>query len=210
MICFEDWERIDYQAAWVQQKELVEKRIQNQIADTLIFCEHNPVVTLGRASQRNAEVFPTCPYPVVEIERGGQATYHGPGQIVLYPIFGLAKKSGLPGRQGVLDLIRSLEKLIIEYLKSQSLKAEAIEGKTGVWVGEGARKIASIGIAVRHWVSYHGLALNFATGQKPWQAINPCGFEASVMTDLERELNRKFTYYELVRDLKEQAKKVFS
>lgn len=195
-----DWGRIEYGAAWARQKEWVEKRIRDEIPDTLVFCEHEPAITLGRGAQRGEKPLITNPnIPVFEIERGGLATYHGPGQIVAYPIFKLGRDSQGPQRnRGVLGLIRSMERWVLEYLQSIGLEASIIPEKTGVWI-RNERKIASIGIAARHWVSYHGLALNFATGLEPWTWINPCGFEASVMTDLN-EMRGQPHDYASVRD----------
>ncbi len=193
--------RIAYAEAWALQKELLEKRYREDIGDTLIFCEHDPVITLGRGSQRGvAPIIRSSQIPVFEIERGGQATYHGPGQLVAYPIFKLGRKNSGASREGVVGLIRALEDWVISYLKSEGLRAAAIPGKTGVWVNE-SRKIASIGIAARHWVSYHGLALNVSTGTKPWQMIDPCGFESSVMTDLQTELKREISVNEVMAAL---------
>jgi lipoyl(octanoyl) transferase len=208
---FLDWGRIAYREAWARQKELVELRIANKIPDTLIFCEHDPVITLGRGSQREGEKPFLALQPgvdVVEIERGGQATYHGPGQIVAYPIFKLDRRQGPLARRGILNLIRSMESWVVDYLASQGLRAGPVESKTGVWIG-GERKIASIGIAVRHWVSYHGLALNLSTGPSPWRMINPCGFDASVMTDLTRETGREYSYPDVLKALRDRATKDF-
>ncbi len=218
-----DLGRIEYSAAWEIQKELVTKRIEGSVCDTLLLCEHDPVITLGRGSQREATPFldstdfPTQ-IPVLEIERGGLATYHGPGQLVAYPIFQLARSSNSWARGGVVNLIRSLEFWIMDYLASQGLQSKAICEKTGVWVvskslalmeresaekcqSPNERKIASIGIAVKRWVSYHGLAFNFDTGPDPWRVIRPCGFQANVMTDLSRELGRHLDYETVKNEL---------
>ena len=202
-----DWKIIDYKNAWLRQKELVELRIQDEIPDTLIFCEHPPVITLGRGLQR--EGAPSVAYPqnleTVSIERGGLATYHGPGQIVIYPIVKMAAKTSAPyAAKGILGLIRSLENWVIAFLRGQGLDAIAIPQKTGVWLRtrHGEKKIASIGIAARHWVSYHGLALNFATGLEPWLGFNPCGFSADVMTDLSLETAKSWTYEEVKHGLR--------
>ncbi len=207
----QNWGRISYCKAGERQKTLVDERIADKISDTLVFCEHDPVITLGRAAQREDESVSLKPeikqalgtsIEVISIERGGMATYHGPGQIVAYPIFKM-------GKGGVLQLIRSLESWVVDFLKSAGLDAGVIEGKTGVWVA-GERKIASIGIAARHWVSYHGLALNLSTGPDPWKLINPCGFDSSVMTDLKQELPHFDASYENVFGvLKESAEKYF-
>lgn len=214
------WGRVPYEEAWARQKELLQKRIQGEVSDTLIFVEHEPVITLGRESQRGEEPFvdQSSGIPVVPIERGGQSTYHGPGQLVIYPIFQLGRKKESWARSGVVNLIRSLEDWVIDYLASLELKSQAICDKTGVWVTAPGpagvnfpqeRKIASIGIAVKRWVSYHGLALNIDTGQEPWKAINPCGFEAQVMTDINRELSSKRSIDTVQNDLLGRAERHF-
>lgn len=192
-----DWGKIDYSEAWQKQKLRVEARISGEVPDAIIFCEHPPVVTLGRGNKREApELYIPPQVPVIEVERGGLATYHGPGQLVCYPIFKLNQdKEG--ARSGVVGLIRALENWIIQSLSAEGLRSGAVIGKTGVWVDE-QRKICSIGIAVRRWVSYHGLALNYSTGSEPWAWLNPCGFSANVMTDLSREKGRPYTYHQMV------------
>ncbi len=181
----EDWGALPYPEAWERQKELVERRQRDEVGDTIIFCEHNPpVITLGRSAQRGERPF-LMPLPgteVLEVERGGFATWHGPGQIVIYPIVRLG------ARVGVVSLIRALEEWVAAYLSQLGVPALSVEGKTGVWVRGGERKIASIGIAARHWVSYHGLALNLATGLEPWRSLSPCGFSPEVMTDVREQV----------------------
>jgi lipoyl(octanoyl) transferase len=205
---------LPYKEAWEIQKQLVQKRIEGECPDTLLFVEHPPVITLGRATQRSqgsqdgGDVDPSfmissSGIELVAVERGGRATYHGPGQLVAYPIFQLArpKSSTRPyrSRSGVLGLIRSMEEGMIAFLKSEGLDALAIPEKTGVWVrGPQAlrppeRKIASIGIAVKRWVSYHGLAFNYSTGLAPWRQLNPCGLGAEVMTDLSLETQKSWS-----------------
>lgn len=200
-----------YREAWLIQQALVEKRVAGLIPDTLLFVEHPPVITLGRGAQRGerAWVQADSGTEVIEIERGGLATYHGPGQMVVYPIFRLDRKHASQSRAGVVNLIRSLENWIVATLSSLDIKSSTLEGKTGVWVTglpAGApspgmpleRKIASIGIAVRRWVSFHGLALNYATGTAPWRQLSPCGFSADVMTDLSIESGRVWSREEVL------------
>jgi lipoyl(octanoyl) transferase len=209
-LSIQNWGRIAYREAWARQKELLEARIRDEIPDTLVFCEHEPVITLGRAFEREGGPLPQAPgLEVISVERGGLATYHGPGQIVAYPIFKLAPRSPLPGRAGVVDLIRSLENWLIAFLKSEGLDAGVLEGKTGIWM-EKSRKIGSIGIAARHWVSYHGVALNFGTGREVWGLFNPCGLSADVMTDLNLETSKDFTYGSLVDSLSSSAENYFA
>ncbi|MBS1983905.1 MAG: lipoyl(octanoyl) transferase LipB [Bdellovibrionales bacterium] len=193
----QNWGVVGYRDGWLRQKELHAARVRGDAPDTLIFCHHPPVITLGRASQRGERPVISDPnIEVVEIERGGQATWHGPGQVVVYPIMQLDKEKGF----GVHGLIRALENWVIDYVGTMNLHAVPVEGATGAWI-DGTRKIASIGIAVSHWVSYHGLAFNFDTGMEPWRAFNPCGFSSEVMTDLKKETGRAWTYDEVLRGL---------
>jgi lipoyl(octanoyl) transferase len=159
------------------------------------------VITLGRKSQRQETPLGGLKpkdkegneIPILEVERGGQATYHGPGQIVIYPIVYLSPNKDSQVKGGVVGLIRKMEEAVITYLKEEhGLDSEHVEepDATGVWV-DGKRKITSIGIAVKKWVSYHGLAFNVSTGKEPWLAFNPCGFSGSVMTDLDTETGVK-------------------
>jgi lipoyl(octanoyl) transferase len=195
-----------YRDVWEFQQSFVEARVAGEISDLLIFVEHPPVITLGRGAQRGeAACVQAAPgTEVVEIERGGLATYHGPGQIVVYPVFQLARKHTSRSRAGVVNLIRALEDWVIATLALWEIQAEAIPSKTGVWVTgtpAGDRKIASIGIAVRRWVSFHGLALNYDTGVEPWNQLSPCGFSADVMTDLSEQCGHKLKREEILRGL---------
>jgi lipoyl(octanoyl) transferase len=171
----------DYKLVWDFQKELVERRIAGTIPDSLILVEHDHVLTMGRNSHRENILIQGL--PSYEIERGGDVTYHGPGQLVAYPIVSLAD-----GGLGVRQFIEKLEAVIVETLGTFGLASVGKLGPlTGVWV-DGYRKIASIGVACSHWVTYHGLALNVSTNLSYFQKIKPCGFEAGIMTSLEREL----------------------
>jgi lipoyl(octanoyl) transferase len=173
----------DYRAVWDFQKELVGKRVDNTIPDSVILVEHDHVITLGRSS--HAENVVAKDLPIFEIERGGDVTYHGPGQLVAYPIISLQERN-----LGVRQFIQQLELSIIDTISILGLwNAEGKLGQaTGVWI-DGKRKIASIGVAVSHWVTYHGLALNVNTDLSYFQKIRPCGFESSVMTSVSKELN---------------------
>lgn len=177
---------IPYRDVWDFQKRLVEERALDQIEDTLLFVEHTPVITRGRGLQWTGA--PREPKPLsnlppntdyFEIERGGDLTWHGPGQLVLYPIVKLKERD-------VGGFLRNLEKTLIEWCSLYGVKAEMRENATGVWIGEGegSRKIASIGIAVRKWVTYHGVAINLTNEILPFHAFSPCGFESQVMSRL--------------------------
>lgn len=189
VITFEDWGIIDFQEAWRRQLDLVERRARGEIANTFVFCAHPSCVTLGRAFRRNPSALNLwC--ESFDIERGGLATYHHPAQWVVYPIVKFAKNESNPGFRSVHGLLRMLEDLGISVLRELGVDAGRSAGNTGVWV-DGSRKIASIGLAVRQWVSFHGLALNIGPDVRGWQQIAPCGFESSVMTDLTSEFEKR-------------------
>ena len=141
------------------------------------------MITLGRRQSATANVLAPGDIPMFEIERGGDVTYHGPGQLVGYPIF---KLDG--DERDLHAYLRSLEEALIGVCADVGLAGRRNPGWTGVWIGE--RKVASIGIAVRRWVTMHGFALNVATDLSRFAAINPCGLDAAVMTSLSREAGR--------------------
>lgn len=173
---------IEYREAWSLQKELVEKRAAKEIPDTLLLLEHPPVITQGRKSAvAGVENLLRGDIPVLEIERGGQDTLHAPGQLVGYPIVYLPED-----RRDLHLYMRRLEDVLIRVLADFGIEADRREGYTGVWVG--GRKIASIGVACRKWVTYHGFALNVNNDLSLFQRINPCGLDPQVMTSLENEL----------------------
>jgi len=170
-----------YRAAWDQQLALVEVRKTGAGEDTLLLVEHPHVITLGRGQAAAANVVAPGEVEVIAIERGGDVTYHGPGQLVAYPIVLLVE-----GERDLHKYLRGLEEAVIRTLAGYDLVAGREPGKTGVWID--GRKLCSIGIACRRWVTFHGLALNVATDLSQFQRINPCGFEARVMTSVEAEL----------------------
>jgi len=179
----------DYREVWSLQQELVAQRQTNQIPDTLILCEHPDVITLGRRATARGNVLSDA-LPVVEIERGGDVTYHGPGQLVGYPILALEA-----AERDLHAYLRHLEAALITTCAGLGLAGARKPGWTGVWLGE--RKVASIGIAVRRWVTLHGFALNVATDLSRFAAINPCGLDAAVMTSLSEALGRPATVAEI-------------
>lgn len=155
------------------QQELVRKRIEGEIPDTLILVEHDPVVTLGRGSSPADAA--GLDLPVFEVERGGEATYHGPGQVVAYPILLLPE-----GRRDLHRYLRDLEEVVLRVLAEVEIEGRREEGRTGVWIGE--RKVCSLGVAVRRWVTWHGLALNVHTDLTAFRGFRPCGLDPDVMT----------------------------
>lgn len=191
---------IPYAEAWKLQLETLDARASGAIGDTLLVVEHPPVFTLGRKSpgvRENPEALPReiAGIPVHIVERGGEATYHGPGQSIMYPIFRLELL-----RTGPRNFLRLMEESMIAVLETYSVNAYVIEGKTGVWLKDritGAeRKIASLGIAVRRSVSYHGLALNVNNDLQPNRLISPCGFAPEVMTSLAEQLGHEVSLRE--------------
>lgn len=183
---------LSYPEAWNLQLRLLEERAALRIPDTLLVVEHPPVITLGRRSpeRKHAEEHKMdniAGVPLYLVERGGEATFHGPGQAVMYPLFGLDVKFGPKA------FLRLMEESMIAVLAKFGLESYWIEGKTGVWLKDGEareRKIASLGIAVRRGVSYHGLALNVNTELKYFHLISPCGFQPQVMTSMAELLGR--------------------
>lgn len=180
---------VPYATALERQVALLGERIRGGVPDTLILVEHPPVVTLGRAkSAANLRETPQAlrarGVDFFEVSRGGDATYHAPGQLVGYPIFDL-KQHG----RDVLRFCRGVEAALIGTLGAFGLRGRAVPGKAGVWVD--GRKIASLGVSLRRWVTYHGFALNVAVDLAGFQYIRPCGEEPEVMTSMEALLQRR-------------------
>ena len=162
------------------QRRLADERISGRLDhDVLLLLEHPPVVTLGRGSHAEHVLRPAG-IDVVEVERGGDVTYHGPGQLVGYPIIDLRNY-----KQDLHWYLRTLEQTLIQALDFLGIPAETNKGFTGVWTR--GRKIASIGIHVKQWVTWHGFALNVATDLAEFQRIVPCGIQGVEMTSVERE-----------------------
>lgn len=183
----EDWGLIPYQDALNRQMELVHMVSEGDADEFIAFCSHPPVVTLGRATQEGD--LTSWKGEVVEIQRGGRATYHGPSQVVAYPILDLSKR----GRD-LHAFIRNIEKAVIEVLAEYGVQAHISEGNTGVWIG--SKKIASIGIAVKKWVSYHGVAVNIDHDPNAFQGLKPCGFSTETMVSLEELIGKKVDHVE--------------
>jgi lipoyl(octanoyl) transferase len=174
-----------YREVWAQQLALVEQRQRGEVPDTLLLVEHPHVFTLGRRREAATNVLMPGDVEVIEIERGGDVTYHGPGQIVAYPIVLLTE-----GERDLHRYLRNLEDAVIATLARFGLPADREPGKTGVWCGpaERRRKLCSMGIACRRWVTFHGLALNVTTDLSYFGRINPCGFESKIMTSMAEQL----------------------
>ena len=186
--------RIGWQQAYELQEQLLEQRLAGEIPDTVLFLEHEPVFTIGRTPDRTSlRIAESLPFPVIETNRGGQATYHGPGQLVGYLILDL----NVIGRD-LHAYLRRLEELLVELCCAFGVEAGSREGLTGVWVQE--RKLASIGVGVRRWITMHGFALNVTRESLGgFGPIVPCGIQNVTMTCLEAEAGRPLTVQEVAK-----------
>jgi len=180
---------VDYMAALELQNALVAARIRDAIGDTLLLLEHPHVYTLGRGADASYLTKATGSVAIHRVSRGGQVTYHGPGQIVGYPIVKLAG-----ARRDVSRYLRKLEQVMIAALREYDIEATRRDGMTGVWAG--SRKIASIGVGIRRWVTMHGFALNVTTDLRYFDAIVPCGIEGCRMTSIAAFGNPQVTVAE--------------
>lgn len=184
--------RISFADALLLQDNLVAEKHANQsLGDELLLLEHDPVYTIGRTpDQSSLRGAGHLPHPLFPINRGGQATYHGPGQLIGYPIIDL-RRCG----QDLHRYLRWLEDLLVEMLAGIGIAATTRAGLTGVWVEN--RKIASIGVGVRHWITMHGFALNVGGDLSPFDQIVPCGIANVTMTSIEKETGRDFSVMEV-------------
>lgn len=167
--------RVSYEDALGLQRDLAGQRASGAVEDTLLLLEHDPVVTVGRGADPDDTSGVSC--PVVEIERGGEATWHGPGQLIGYPILLLGD-----GERDLHLYLRRIEEVLILALGDLEFQARRNPPHTGVWIGE--QKVASIGVAVKRWVTLHGFALNVNCSLTEFNSFRPCGLDPSVMTSL--------------------------
>lgn len=183
---------VDYADGLQIQERAVAAILEETGPETLFLLEHAPVYTIGRLrDQSSLRSRDSLPYPVFEISRGGQATYHGPGQLVGYPILDLRERE-----KDLHAHLRRLEDAIIRTCRHFGVPADRREGLTGVWVGN--RKLASIGVGVRRWISFHGFALNVTNESLgPFFAITPCGIDGVSMSSIEQEIGRTITVAEV-------------
>ena len=180
--------QVPYREAWDLQRSLAGAVSQGAIPDTVILLEHPPVVTLGRRTDESSELHipETTEVDIVETDRGGKSTYHGPGQLVAYPILDL-KRHG----RDVKLYVRNLEEALIRTVAPFGLQGERIDGLTGVWLTSPPRKIASIGVHVSRWITTHGYALNVDLDPAPFTDwITACGLEDATFTTISREAGR--------------------
>jgi len=174
-----DLGQMEYSRALEIQRSLAQRRARGEIPDTLILLEHDDVITLGRKT--TPANFKPQSVPVFEVERGGDATYHGPGQLVGYPIVMLRDHD-------VRRHVTSIENALIGAAARWGIRGEMVDGHPGVWVQ--GRKLASIGVAVTGWVTYHGFALNVNTRMERFDLIRPCGLDPSMMTSMQKLLGK--------------------
>ena len=192
--------RIEFAPALELQEELVaSKRKHPSSQDQFLLLEHESVYTIGRTPDRSSLLGAMhLPHRLFSINRGGQATYHGPGQLMGYPIIDL-RRCG----QDLHKYLRWLEQLLVDLLAQYDIAAQRRESLTGVWVEN--RKIASIGVGVRHWITMHGFALNVCGDLSPFDQIVPCGINNVAMTSMEKETKQAFTVAEVAGDVEKLA-----
>jgi lipoic acid synthetase len=184
----------DYEATWDLQRQLVALRQEGQVPDVLLLLEHPPVITCGRATRPEHLLTPRdslrrMGFGVFDVERGGSVTYHGPGQLVGYPILDLRAYG-----ENVVGYVRLLEESVIRTLRAYGIQATRRPGFPGVWVGEA--KVAAVGVAVKRRVTLHGFALNVAANLEAFRVINPCGI-GYTPTSMDRLLGREVTVAEV-------------
>ena len=197
----------DYQKAWDLQHQLWSKRVNDELPDMLLILEHPHVITLGRRGNRShliasPEVLETMKIPVFHVERGGDVTYHGPGQMVVYPILDL-KEYGYR----LVRYIGQLEEVILRVLKDFGIEGKRDPLNRGVWVN--GEKIASVGVAIKRWISFHGFSLNYETDLKYFELINPCGLEGKKMTTMAKTLGTEISRERLWERISFHSKEVF-
>ena len=185
--------RVDYRSAWTLQKRLVDERVAGEIADTLLLLEHPPVLTLGRqADEGHVRATPAeraaRGIELIRVERGGEVTYHGPGQLVAYPIVALARRGLL-----VRPFVRALEGAMVDTCRALGVPGECREGHPGCWVeleGPRPRKIGALGLRIERGVSYHGIALNVTANLADFALIDACGMPDVESTSIAAEQGR--------------------
>ncbi|MDD5440171.1 MAG: lipoyl(octanoyl) transferase LipB [Candidatus Omnitrophica bacterium] len=199
---FIDYGCLDYRKAYELQTEYLKKRIAGEIYDTVLMLEHPPVVTIGRLGSETSIIDRAAlkrrGIDIIPVDRGGDATYHAPGQLVIYPIVDL----GAYGRD-IHRYLAYLETFLADLLGAFGLKAAIIGGRRGAWIGE--KKAASIGIAVKRWVSYHGVSINVDCDLEPFSFIRVCGDAAIQVTSIARETGMPIA----VTEVKERVQRLF-
>jgi len=216
-----NWGLKNYSTALCEQRKLRELRTENKIGDSLILTQHNPVMTIGRSgSEENIKVnrafLASKGIDVVEVERGGDITYHGPGQLIAYPIFHLPLEV-----RDVKKFIRAIEQIVVNTCREFSANAVTIEGLTGVWISEketellhlkewtDEKKISSIGLAFKRWTSYHGVSFNINLDLAPFSYIHLCGLKGKEATSLSKVLGKEIDFEEVETVFVKYAKKMW-
>ena len=206
--------RLSFADGLALQEEIVARKLDRskpsksedgtRCEDEILLLEHEPVYTIGRTPDKSSLLGAAhLPHPLFGINRGGQATYHGPGQLMCYPLLDL-RRCG----QDLHRYLRWLEQTLIEFLAIYDLSAIQREGLTGVWIGD--RKIASIGVGVRHWITMHGFALNVCGDLSPFAQIVPCGISNVTMTSIENETGKSVAVVDVARDLEKFVRTKYS
>ena len=198
---------MDYQRSWDLQHQLWERRVKDELPDMILLLEHPHVITLGRRGNRShliasPEVLEEMKIPLFHVERGGDITYHGPGQIVAYPILDLRNYE-----YRLIRYIGQLEEVVLSVLKDFRIKGRRDPLNRGVWVDEG--KIASVGVAIKRWVSFHGFSLNYETNLKYFELINPCGLEGKKMTTMAKILETRVSRKRLIGRISFHFRQIF-
>lgn len=206
--------RIKFADALALQEEVVARKREDLSApDEIILLEHEPVYTIGRTPDKSSLLGAAhLPHPLFAINRGGQATYHGPGQLMCYPLIDL-RRCG----QDLHRYLRWLEQTLIDFLAGYKISAARRDGLTGVWVSPPSpgfdaasnRKIASIGVGVRHWITMHGFALNVCGDLSPFAKIVPCGISSVIMTSMEKETGKSLTVGDVAREFERVVREKF-
>lgn len=199
--------RREYGETLAYQKELVARVRRGEVPDTLLLVEHPPVITLGRTAREENLLFSRTALAelgigVFDVERGGDVTYHGPGQLVAYPVLDLARHG-----QDLHLLLRNYEEVLIRTLRDFEITGRRFPGYTGVWVGD--EKVAAIGVAVKHWVSFHGFAFNVDPNLDHFRFIIPCGISKYGVTSLARLLGRPVTLAEVAPKVVDRFADIF-
>ncbi len=218
-IVFEDWGLIEYSKAWEQQQKLfsdalLTKQSGEEVCNYIILCEHSPVITLGKNANRqnilfSAEVLQQHNVSLFQTDRGGDVTFHGPGQLVVYPILDLEVF-----QWGLKKYISTIEDIIIRLLKKKyNIQSGRLDGAPGIWIEENnpllARKICAVGVKSSRYITMHGLALNVNTDLSPFSFINPCGFTNNGVTSISQELDSTQDFEQCKMYFKEIAQEFF-
>ena len=194
--------RQNYQIAWNLQKKIHQLVKDNKLPDVVLFLEHDNVYTFGKNADRDFLLNSHPKADIVQTDRGGEVTYHGPGQLIGYPIFNLNHY-----KKSITWFMRSLESVIIKSLNEYGIKSSRKDGMPGVWVDD--EKICAMGVRISRWVTMHGFALNINPNMKYFDGMIPCGIQSYGVTSLSEILNKDFSHKDLVKIIKEKFNQIF-